>query len=400
MWDKIGDTGGVKMFDKRICPICENSSVKKLIHFYYEMPQNSIRPRDVWIVCCERCGFVFKDVKVAEEKIQLEENRYESFEQEYIQEFLKKEALLISERFSEDEYILDVGCSTGGLLKQLRMMGFSHLYGLDPSEISCRKARDAGVMVVQASIYDQLNNFNNKFQLIILSQVLEHLADLDGCMKQLIKWLQKDGFVYVSVPMEDKCSQYYGNIASLMCSEHVNHFGIQSLDNLFLKYGFVKRFSVEKQAYGDTGELHNNDCTSIALIAIYQLLNFEEKTNYVKDKETEQSVIDLFGQYERRKECSYYKIETLKASKKKFVIWGLTHMAMSRLNDDLKGLNIVAFTDSDLSKVGLKISGVPVVSIEEISKIGEEILVMDNNAKISIIESIKKVGLKMPIHVL
>ena len=385
----------------RICPICGGASVKELHQIEYTMPEHSIRPQAVSIVCCDMCGFVYKDVDTTDSEIESKENRYESFEQDYTKAFLDIEARVISAHMQPEFSVLDIGCSTGYLLEQLKALGFSDLQGLEPSTVSCEKVRNRGIPVTNGSIYDDIEDFTNKFNLIILSQVLEHIVDIDRCMNNLKKWLRKDGKVFVSVPCEDMCDQYYGSISSLLCSEHVNHFGKKSLDRLFMTYGFEDVYHEARPYYGDMNTNHHDDCTMASFDSIYRISNEPLLTRQLeKDCETEKHIKNLLRQYNQRKKESIDKIAELEGQGIQLVIWGVSHMAMNRLCSDLKELDIVAFTDRDSSKIGQVIKGIPVIPVSSLPAAKVEIVVMDNQSKYSICTSIRQAGLNLPIHIL
>ncbi len=81
------------------------------------------------------------------------------------------------ENFSQNSAILELGCNKGFLLASLSSQGFNNLYGVDLS----RQDLDVAQHVVpQAQLFyqdafDYLDNNPNKFDLIILKALIEHI---------------------------------------------------------------------------------------------------------------------------------------------------------------------------------------------------------------------------------
>ena len=97
--------------------------------------------------------------------------------------------------------ILDVGCSSGILLDLLRSQGFSSecLYGIDISKkgVGLAKQRGFSNVVVQDA---QDFNLNEKFDVIIASDCLEHLEDEARAINTWMKHLNRNGELLVFVP--------------------------------------------------------------------------------------------------------------------------------------------------------------------------------------------------------
>ena len=73
--------------------------------------------------------------------------------------------------------VLDVGCASGGLLAVLRDQA-GHLAGLELSTTAARAAAEIGDQVVQGALEDPGLPFEpDSFDLVVIADVLEHLAD-------------------------------------------------------------------------------------------------------------------------------------------------------------------------------------------------------------------------------
>lgn len=101
----------------------------------------------------------------------------------------------------KDSKILDIGCSSGIFLKDLQLLGFKMeaLFGIDISEKAIENCKKNGIQ--NAFVMDAQNiTLSEKFDIIVASDCLEHLAD---DIKAINNWkylLKKGGVMYVFVP--------------------------------------------------------------------------------------------------------------------------------------------------------------------------------------------------------
>jgi methionine biosynthesis protein MetW len=96
--------------------------------------------------------------------------------------------------------VLDLGCASGGLLAQLRPRA-SHLAGLELSATAARAAAEIADEVVQGALEDpDLPFAAARFDLVVLADVLEHLADPAAALRRAVGWCRPGGAVLVSVP--------------------------------------------------------------------------------------------------------------------------------------------------------------------------------------------------------
>jgi methionine biosynthesis protein MetW len=95
---------------------------------------------------------------------------------------------------------LDLGCASGGLLALLRPRA-GHLAGLELSASAARAAAQIGDEVVQGALEDaELPFAPAAFDLVVLADVLEHLADPAAALARAVEWCRPGGAILVSVP--------------------------------------------------------------------------------------------------------------------------------------------------------------------------------------------------------
>ena len=91
--------------------------------------------------------------------------------------------------------ILDVGCGHGALLRRMRRWGFTNLVGIDPS--ARQEARLPGLTIRRA----ELKDIDQRFDLIMLHHVLEHVADPVLMLRLAAGCLRAGGRILVRLPL-------------------------------------------------------------------------------------------------------------------------------------------------------------------------------------------------------
>src|SRR4030088_2908973 len=97
--------------------------------------------------------------------------------------------------------VLDVGCGSGNFLRSMKEAGFSS-FGIEPSGTGSEYGREThGADIYHGMIEDYLAaNRGRRFDVITLLNVLEHLTDPAGTLRQLRQVLAPDGIVVIVVP--------------------------------------------------------------------------------------------------------------------------------------------------------------------------------------------------------
>ena len=140
---------------------------------------------------------------------------------------------------SAPKTVLEVGCAAGGILKVFKDNGCKTL-GLDFDDDYLQVARNNGIQTCQGSL-EQLDD-NDKFDLIILSHVLEHIVDPHSFLKSLTTKLTADGVIYIEVPSLNAVSAGASNsdLLTYWQNAHVTHFSVKSLTLLCSRVGLRK----------------------------------------------------------------------------------------------------------------------------------------------------------------
>ncbi|MBI5640904.1 MAG: class I SAM-dependent methyltransferase [Nitrospirae bacterium] len=99
-----------------------------------------------------------------------------------------------------DSAIVEIGCSGGPLISYLRGKGFSNIRGIDISERSISLCRERGIESVRVADGQETGFGDNEFDIVIASDVLEHIEDEDRAIKEWCQILKSGGKLIVFVP--------------------------------------------------------------------------------------------------------------------------------------------------------------------------------------------------------
>lgn len=137
----------------------------------------------------------------------------------------------------KDEPILDVGCATGGYLRQLYNNGYSNLTGVDPYMPEGVKSDQ--ITFVKEDLF-AFSERKTKYKLITLINVFEHLEDPKRVLECLRKMVLKDGYVVILLPLINPYlwKRFGTSIWNLSPPEHLYIHTIDSMRLLAKECGF------------------------------------------------------------------------------------------------------------------------------------------------------------------
>ena len=157
---------------------------------------------------------------------------------------LNKKLKLINSFETEHKSLLDVGCGTGDFLLNCKNNGWS-VVGVEPNMNARNLAETKLSENNNSRIYSELGFINSeKFDVITLWHVLEHIPNLNEYISKLKLLLKPNGVLVVAVP-NYKCydAKYYSEFwAAYDVPRHLWHFSKKSIHLLFSK----KKMVVEK----------------------------------------------------------------------------------------------------------------------------------------------------------
>jgi SAM-dependent methyltransferase len=97
--------------------------------------------------------------------------------------------------------VLDVGCGDGSALAVAAARNPAHRFaGLDWSADALRQARGRGLSVVRGSVSPRLPVADGAADVVIMSELIEHLVDTDGAVAEVRRVLRPGGSLLLSTP--------------------------------------------------------------------------------------------------------------------------------------------------------------------------------------------------------
>ncbi len=143
--------------------------------------------------------------------------------------------------------LLDVGCG-GGFLVDLAIRNGYKAKGIESNVKVVMWARNQGIPVQQGNIFAPALDLGEKFDVIVLSSVLEHIDHPEELLLLYKNFLSEDGVVFISQANHDGLLPkilpwgWYG----WQPKEHYWHFTINSLKKLVENAGY---YSVAQRKY-------------------------------------------------------------------------------------------------------------------------------------------------------
>lgn len=140
--------------------------------------------------------------------------------------------------------VLDFGCGWGHTLKYFQSKG-ADCYGCDPAKEAVEYGQKQGLNIVTMKM-DTLKIFKDtRFDVVLMMNVLEHLADPVGTIKEIKKEiLNKGGILVVDVPNDynifQECATKVHKLSQWWVAPpaHLNYFNKDTLTNLLLGEGY------------------------------------------------------------------------------------------------------------------------------------------------------------------
>ena len=147
----------------------------------------------------------------------------------------------------QNKKILDVGCGTGYLGREIKKLGENKVIGIDISAKAIEEAKKVLDEVFILNIEkDELPFTVSTFDIVILTDVLEHLYNPEAVLLKLRKYLKKNGFLIITVPnfsfIRTRFKVLFGNFEyqdkGLLERGHIRFFTKKTLLKLLEKTEF------------------------------------------------------------------------------------------------------------------------------------------------------------------
>ena len=355
------NTGAAKL-TSRTCEIC-SSGEQENIHRQHFLFPGLTHFVHYDVVTCRVCGFAFAsnipDQSTLDQFYQASGHHLHASLPPGLQRIHTDFFNFVHQHIplAPDERILDIGSGMGHFLHHFQNAGHELLLGLEPSVAAAELARKTYGLEVRSGTIDTFAT-SERFGLISLCGVLEHIADLRCSMAKITGLLKEDGYLFIAVPDASSFGQAPPSEPFLeFALEHINFFSATSLDTLLCTSGFEK-VSVVSQ--------HNDFYNNCYLLALYrrtprpaaQRANDTEAASSLRayvhlSQKALQPVEELVAQFEKTREP--------------LLIWGAGALTSRLLSDTRLGhTNICAIIDRNTNLQGKKLLNIPITAPESV----------------------------------
>jgi 2-polyprenyl-3-methyl-5-hydroxy-6-metoxy-1,4-benzoquinol methylase len=190
-----------RSYNAAVCNICGSDRYRK-VHYFAEWNLGRDPVRDVSIVRCLGCGVRRRMPGIEDE---YEEKYHEPYREQgnaihphQLSHFSDLMMARLRNFYQKDATFLDVGCSTGRVLRLAKTMGFQ-VTGLDYSKWATEHCRELGFDTRQGSLIGQWER-SEVFDVIHCSHTIEHVPDPIAYLKEAHRLLKPGGHLMLAFP--------------------------------------------------------------------------------------------------------------------------------------------------------------------------------------------------------
>jgi SAM-dependent methyltransferase len=234
------------------CPVCSNHDRRTI----YKKARDPITGDCFQVVECSECGMV-RTTPVPDCLDRYYPPRYRGYGPivaRVLSTLYKLRVSRWARRKPGGGSVLEIGCGSGLMLAAFRQCGWRVL-GLERNEAVAEIGRRSlGVEIVSSPV--EALPHDAQFDLIIMFQVLEHIADPIGLLRACVKRLAPGGFLITNVPNFSSWQSKFAGAKwfHLDVPRHLNHFTPQTLDATLNRAGLslthLSFASLEHDPYG------------------------------------------------------------------------------------------------------------------------------------------------------
>jgi SAM-dependent methyltransferase len=387
------------MTPPRGCPVCGATERRVLFRQDFAAVESATPVTGYDVVVCGECGCGYADGipdQRAFDEYYRAMSKYEYHQRDGTEsEFDTRRMTVIANIIAplvpkRDARILDVGCATGRLLANLRGLGFTSVQGADPSPACATAARRLYDIPVYTRTLAELGAAPERYDVVILVGVLEHLCDLGEAFTHLRTIMNTGGVVYVEVPDATAFADWTNAPYQDFSTEHINFFTPGSLDNLMLVHGFTRVYLAQnhreqswKTVMSNVSAAYRKEAHAPAGATTFEADTAAGLERYI-----------TLCRAEDKKLRS--QIDALADSQRPIIVWGVgTHTTRLIATSRLADANVVAFVESNARYHGKTLHGRPILAPEALIGRPEAVLISSRVFQHEIAAQIRD-GLKCP----
>lgn len=368
----------------RPCPVCNGQDAEVLFRQDFSAYSAGALMEHYDLALCRRCGAGYADGVPPQpvfDRYYAEMSKYEfnasAGAVDPTSAARYREVVDLLEPFvGRDSRIADVGCANGGLLGEFKRRGFEHVTGFDPAPASAQAAAHFYGVPVQTATIADLATVRERFDLIILTGVMEHVRDVDASLDLLIPLLNPGGLLYVEVPDASRYDRWFSAPYQFLSMEHVNFFAPRSLQNLLARRGLETVFVRRVTRYLSPRAVEP------AAAGLFRRGDALRPAPPEHDEETAPALRRYLASSHALEERVLGTIRELVGSQVPLAVWGAgTHTLRLLKVSDLARANLVAFLDSNQRYQGKTLGGVPILAPEAFDRPDAAVLISSHAAE-------------------
>lgn len=222
-----------KYLEHRSCPVCGATDSREIF-----------KKSGGTYVACNKCEMIFLNPVFKDDELvryyQLNNSNQalaHNSETEFYRRIYTSGLDLIC-KYKSSGKLLDIGCSSGFFLDIAANKFSPHGIELNKAEVAIARAKGHPVWDQPIDMVDFEGN--DKFDVISLWDVFEHIKDGKSYLQKLKGKLKSDGVIFLQIPsadslaariMRDKCNMFDG-------LEHVNLYSLRTITELAINAGY------------------------------------------------------------------------------------------------------------------------------------------------------------------
>lgn len=237
---------GAYSFEKVRCVLCHEKSDFQLLSEKDRYGLNNT------VVICRKCGLVQTNPRLNSNSLNLfyrddyralydgkEQASDVFFRQQYYRGGLLYSYFSSNVKFTDSRkpFILEVGCGAGGILKVFKENGYK-VKGIDLGPEYLKYGIEHHQLdLIEGTLKDL--KLEQQPDLILYSNVLEHMTDPVEELQSALKILKPDGYLIIEVPgIKNIHMAYRADFMMYLQNAHTYHFSFYSLKAILLRAGF------------------------------------------------------------------------------------------------------------------------------------------------------------------
>ncbi len=232
------------------------------------------------ILQCGSCGIVFlsPEISMKDSESYYREGDYwrDKLNDPLQREMLSRNAramlslITLHKKPDKSVKLLDIGSHEGTFVEEALKFGYQ-AQGIEPNKRIAAEARARGLPITEGAIESLAGE--EKFDIITLFHVLEHLPDPQLALEKIKNHLKTDGILALEIPnIESYLAKRHGLSWKFIALEHLWYFSPLTLKHLLKEAGFEITFSLKR----------NGEIPYLSLGDIRQY--FRPNPNYYKDR--------------------------------------------------------------------------------------------------------------------